>query len=287
MNDIEENIRERLGYTDKVGIYATDFKRDTTIAFNEHESFFTASVSKVATAIALYYNLQIKGADDTTKIKITDRDKVGGSGILQDLGSNTYSLYDLMVLMLEISDNTAADKLIEFVSLDFQSEVIEKLGCKNTYINKTLRETVNSIYNLPKNATYKEYREEDKKHSYTAVKDAQSLNLQKANITTPYDMSLILQELVSPQLLTRRYANKILDVMKRCENRKFFEDIGYQIDISHKTGSIPGVEDDVGIVFGEVPYLFILLTKDIVSVQETQKIANEISDLVYAHFNGK
>jgi beta-lactamase class A len=56
-------------------------------------------------------------------LTLRDSDKVGGSGILTDLTSGTaLTLRDICMLMIVLSDNTAANMLIDFLGVEAITE---------------------------------------------------------------------------------------------------------------------------------------------------------------------
>ena len=116
MKDIQEEISKLTSKFPFFGIYAKSVHDDWEIGNRQDEKFFTASTSKIITAISLYHKLEQDNKEDSSKYKFTEKDKVAGSGILQYTKPQTNSLYNFLVLMLTISDNTAADLIINFVT---------------------------------------------------------------------------------------------------------------------------------------------------------------------------
>lgn len=281
MNTIQKLLKD----FENVGLYASTLNGNKKVVFNEHKTFFTASTSKVITAIALYHKLEKEKIKDTKLLSFTENDKVGGSGIIKLMYPDELPIFNLVVLMLTISDNTAADLLFNYVTKKYQAEIIELLGLKNTHLRQTNLEVVNGEFNLSKDATYESWERENKERNNTPHTNAVSLNVLKGNVSTPHDFFLVLKELTDPKIISRESARKILHVMKYCYRKNFFYDFGLQTDIAHKTGGIPSVRTDVGIVFGANPFYFIMMAKDISSLDEAMQRGKKINQLVFEYFN--
>ena len=95
-----------------VGIAALNFENRKSIHLNENVTFFTASVFKIPLLITLYKQVDQGDVDMKQKITLSQGLKSGGSGILRDLMPGVQlTLFDLALLMIVISDNTATDIL--------------------------------------------------------------------------------------------------------------------------------------------------------------------------------
>ena len=64
------------------------------------------------------------------KIKIQSKDKVYGTGIIHEFNEREYTVFELLVIMLIQSDNTAANKIIDLK----QDKVVVKEGTYNEYL---------------------------------------------------------------------------------------------------------------------------------------------------------
>jgi len=93
------------------------------------EVFPTASIIKVPILLE-YYRQAAEGVLDPAEIHpLTDDLKVGGSGVLQFLSDKTQlSLDDWARLMINLSDNTATNYMIDVVGMDNVNRLIEQLG---------------------------------------------------------------------------------------------------------------------------------------------------------------
>lgn len=89
--------------------------KENYFTFHGEEAMPSASLIKLM--IADYYCSNFSLVDLQERIQKTNQ-RVGGSGIMQILDRQVFSLADLISMMLSLSDNTAANTLIDVVGLD-------------------------------------------------------------------------------------------------------------------------------------------------------------------------
>ena len=140
--------------TGKLGIGFIDLQTGEKYTLNGTELFPTASVCKVFTLAALYKMVAEGKADDRDRYEMTADVQVGGSGVLVRLlpGLNP-TLYDYAMLMMILSDNTAADFLFKFVG---GAEVAGTFASGGTYADQDattaygylLAEQMNADYSI-------------------------------------------------------------------------------------------------------------------------------------------
>lgn len=96
-----------------------------------------ASVIKLPLAMALFEEVDAGRISLDERIPIGTR--VGGSGVLQELtGVTALTVRDLATLMMEISDNTATNQLIERVGLERVNDRLRERGCTTTTLARRL-----------------------------------------------------------------------------------------------------------------------------------------------------
>ena len=114
-----------------VGYAVRDLDGGARLSLRGDETFPTASLIKVAVLVTLYdlaEHGQISLDDPVTLLSI---DKVGGSGVLYNLHSGlTLSVRDAAQLMIELSDNTATNLLIEKITLGRVAAKMDSLGLR-------------------------------------------------------------------------------------------------------------------------------------------------------------
>ena len=154
------------------------------------------------------------------KIKIEEKDKVYGTGILHEFTDREYTIFELLVAMLIQSDNTAANKLISIVGIDTINEDINAMGLKNTHLNRK-------------------------------TSDEKAANNGIENITSALDLSKIWKHLYNATFLTEKDSTMLIDILQRQQMKNKLalyipDDLKYEI--SSKTGDKAGVENDTALI---------------------------------------
>ena len=106
---------------------------------NAHLTLPTASIGKVfiLTALALAV---VDGTESlTTRLDLRDHNSVGDSGLLQYMREDELSLGTLAVLVGSVSDNDAANALLDHLGLDRVQEISALLGIPHTRLEDRIR----------------------------------------------------------------------------------------------------------------------------------------------------
>lgn len=123
-------------YADQVGLVVSE--GETTIsAHHVNEAFPAASIIKLAVLATLLAD----GTDFNAKIRFNDSAIVGGAGVVQQLSWREYSIRDLASLMISVSDNTAANILIDAVGMAHINAFLTENGYEQTHLNRLLMDT--------------------------------------------------------------------------------------------------------------------------------------------------
>ena len=159
----------------KWGIYAKDLSKKRIYAYNEHEVFETMSVIKLPILAYLLKEVDKGKLDLHQEIRIKAKQLSKGSGILQYFSKRPLiKLYDIALLMIIVSDNSATNILIDLLGKDNINSVITSLGFQKTKL------TTDKIH-FPLN---------DRK-----------LGLGK---TTPYEMATLLEGIIKGKYLSQK-----------------------------------------------------------------------------------
>ena len=115
MKEIKKYLESRIG---KYSFFFEDLKSGYVYGYNENVSMTAAGCMKLPIAVSLIKAVEDKKVDFMDKIKIQTSDKVYGTGIIHEFNEREYTVFELMVIMLIQSDNTAANKIIDIVGMD-------------------------------------------------------------------------------------------------------------------------------------------------------------------------
>ena len=147
MKEIKKYLESRIG---KYSFFFEDLKSGYVYGYNENVSMTAAGCMKLPIAVSLIKAVEEKKLDFMDKIKIQSKDKVYGTGIIHEFNEREYTVFELMVIMLIQSDNTAANKIIDilrrqqiknklalYIPDDLKIEISSKTGDKKGVENDT------------------------------------------------------------------------------------------------------------------------------------------------------
>nr|WP_272918015.1 serine hydrolase [Actinomadura rayongensis] len=198
---------------------------------NADRTFTAASLIKLPVLLALLDGVEAGrwSLDDRLPV----RDRVGGAGILRDLADVAdLSVRDLVSLMIVISDNTAANLLIDRIGQHTVADWCARHGLHATVLARRMM-------------------------------DAEARERGEENRTSPADMATLLDGLVRGTLLGPAATAFALDVLARQQVRdRLPRDLPDNVRIAHKTGELDGIRHDVGVIFTNTPIVVAALTEN-------------------------
>ncbi|MGH2351860.1 MAG: serine hydrolase [Chloroflexota bacterium] len=123
---LDEIVRRCSG---QVGFFARDLRSGRTIARAADDSFPTASLIKVAILVELERQAVAGTLSMDQELPLRDQDRVGGSSLLRHMSAGIrLPLRDWAFLMMQVSDNTATNVLIDLLGLKRVNATMEREG---------------------------------------------------------------------------------------------------------------------------------------------------------------
>lgn len=232
-----------------VGFY--DLKNGEEYYHNGDMLFPTASIFKIFVLAELYRKVFNGEVSLNDKYELKDEMKSLGSGIMYQMSKGTaYSLYDYALLMMIISDNTAADFLYEFVGRDnIYENVIAPLGLKNTKVDFTCADLFTYYFNTDPNSSDAEKMAVFNTSSFLN-NEYYKCNQEKNDETTPEDLSIIFKTIYNGQWCDKKTSLDMQDLMKKCQtNSRIPKYFPRGVQVAHKTGTFDRLVNDSGIVY--------------------------------------
>jgi beta-lactamase class A len=243
-----------------VGVWARRLGRGAPITLNADERFPSASVIKVVVLVALMQESEANPAIFDHRIELKLSDFVGGSEILDAYNpGDTISVGTLSRAMIEQSDNTASNVLINLLGMDRIATTIHRAGLAKTQLHRHFMD-VNAIVH----------------HS--------------ENLTTAHDMGSLLYQIERGAhegiytVASPASCRHMIDILLRQEDRdKIARGLPPGVPLANKTGEIDGVRNDIGIVdpYGNAPYIIAVLTKDLDDFSLGNIAIRRISKVIY------
>lgn len=253
-NAIEKIISENKG---NVGAAIKNLNTDEIIKINEERIFPSASTIKLVVMAEILNQVKEGKHDLNELIEITDKIKTGGAGILKELNSgNKYTLKEIILLMIILSDNTAANILINMAGMDNVNKMAISLEMNHTKLQRKMMD-------------------------WAAVKK------EKENLTCAKDLFTFFELLYNNKILDEKYSKLMIDILKKQQVKGRLDlYLPNDIVIAHKTGDLDRLEHDAGIVYlKNCTYIICILTNETETNKDGQEIIGKISKIVYDNFN--
>lgn len=287
-----ERIKARASdFEGTVGVAARRLDTGDEILYNADTVFPTASTMKEVFLYELFRQVDAGKVKLDQRITFEDRHRVPGSGVLQDLDAGvSLTVKDLATLMIVLSDNTATDMVYDLIGREAVADAIASLGMSNTYLPIDTWEILAGLHNLDPHdpsLTYERLKQ-SLSSSPSPWGNAALAETPENNISTPRDYLRLNEAIEKGEGLSAAAREGVLDILKRQKlNSRIPEQLPFGTKVAHKTGSVRGVANDVGIVYaGDVTYAIALMSKGSPSSVASERTLSDISKLIYEAFVG-
>jgi beta-lactamase class A len=298
---LEQQIEVLARTTDAVvGVSALHIESGRYVSVRGTEPFPQASAIKVPIAV------QIMALADEGKltldkmVTVRPADVHPGSGRITELLFHpglAMSIENIMELAIVVSDNSAADLMLrEAGGPAAVTERMKILGLNGIRVDRSIALMLadwGGIKALPPEA---EWNRDMWDKLFNAVPESEHMAARRLqtndprDTATPADMTKLLARIWKRDLFSPVYAAKLLGVMERCETGKARIKglLPQGTDVAHKTGTVGGVVDDVGIITlpGKGGHVALsVFTKGSSRPEEvSEKAVAEISRTIYDYF---
>ena len=289
---LRSRIRRVAGRLDgTMGVYTHHLPRDERITLNADRPFQMASVFKVPLLAELAAQVAAGARSLDDQVTLTNDMKAPGSGVLKELSAGTrLSVRDLATLMIIVSDNTATDILLDLVGADAVNARLSACGLTRTIVTMGCRGLLHDITGLGNAPDTPETRRlaADRLKRRELDYNARAYHDERANMTTPREMGLLLEQIVRPVLdsgvaagpraldggrhgaiaggaMPREACLLMLDIMRRQQVRDRLPLLlPPGVEMAHKTGSLTRVSNDAGVLFTPTgPCIVSVFTRDL------------------------
>lgn len=221
----------------------------------QSEVFPAASTIKLAILYELFRQA------DEGKVKLDElrplerRHVVGGAGVLRELTSPSMPLRDYATLMIALSDNTAANLIIESVGMGNVTARMAGLGLKATRLRRRMM-------------------------------DLEAARRGDENVSSPSEIARLLEILHRGDGLTRDAHRGLLEILETPKSSPMRRSVPSAVDVANKPGTLEGVAVDAGIVYvpGR-PYVFSAMLTYLKDGAAGDATIESASRAVYDHFS--
>ncbi len=209
----------------QVTLAGVNLKTGERFGLNPERPVPTASIIKLPVMVEAFYQMQEGKLRWSQPVKLTDWDRVEGSGILQFLDPATgLTLGDAITLMIDLSDNTATNIVLRQTGIAPVNARMKQLGLKHTTLFKFVFHA-----------------------SETESAEEKQFGL---GVTTADDMVRLLTLIREHKILTPADCDRMLKILSQQQDNDAFPRYTSNlpnVTWKHKTGALEAVRNDVGI----------------------------------------
>jgi beta-lactamase class A len=209
-----------------MGVAIVDLTDDRTILKNADRVFPTASFIKIAILLELYHQDQEARAGVAGKAKLDDvytfdpKDLVEDSQIMAGLtpGVTRVTNRDLAQFMVAVSDNAAANILIDRVGRENVNAMLHGLGLAKTMLRRKMM-------------------------------DVAAARRGEENISTPQEIVRLLEAIYKGKALNKELTAAFIKQLSTLKESYIPRELPAGVQVANKPGNLEGVRTDSGVVF--------------------------------------
>ena len=240
-----------------MGVAIEDLKTGNQFFLHENEVFAQASSIKVAVLANLYLQVQ------QGKLKLTDLYTVQASDLVPDSdimggltpGVTRVTLRDLASMMVAVSDNSAANVLIDRVGMENVNAMLDSLALPQTRLRRKMM-------------------------------DLDAARQGRENISTPREMMTLLDAIYRGKLFNKQSTDDFFKVLSTNKDSWIPRELPADVKTANKPGSLEGVRNDSGVVFVEGrPYVICVMTGYLTNERDGERAISAVSFAAWRMFD--
>jgi beta-lactamase class A len=232
-----------------MGVAIEDLSTGDHFFLHEDEVFAQASSIKIAVLAHLYVQAQAGKLKLTDSYTVQSSDLVADSDIMGGLtpGVTRLTLRDLATMMVAVSDNSAANVLIDRVGMPNVNAMFDSLGLTHTRLRRKMM-------------------------------DLQAAKEGLENISTPREMMTLLAAIYHGKVLNKDFTADFFKMLSTNKDSWIPRDLPADLKVANKPGSLEAVRNDSGIVLVEGrPYVICVMTSFLRNERDGEVAISEIS----------
>ena len=225
---LDRRVRaEAAGFKGNVYLYAKNLDTGVVYEFGGDEPVRTASTIKVAVMVEAFARVAEGKAKWSDELVLSKAARYAGSGVLNELTDGLrLTLRDAVTLMMELSDNTATNMVLDHLTTDAVNARMEALGFKQTRIMRR----------VGGGGVSKEGQLEANKR----------FGLGR---TTPREMVLLLEKMERGEIVSPAVSKELIDLLKREQGTNGVWRGLWRVDKATKSGALDALRSNVGIIY--------------------------------------
>jgi beta-lactamase class A len=255
---LEAQIQDVDQHLDGVmGVAIEDLTTGDHFLLHEDEVFAQASSIKITVLANLYLQAQQGKLKLTDLYTVQSSDLVADSDIMNGLtpGVTRLTLRDLATMMVAVSDNSAANVLIERVGMANVNAMLDSLGVTHTRLRRKMM-------------------------------DLQAAKEGRENISTPREMMSLLDAIYHGKVLNKELTADFFAMLGTNKDSWIPRDLPADLKVANKPGSLEAVRNDSGVVFVEGrPYVICVMTSFLRNERDGEEAISKVSLATWRMFD--
>ncbi len=246
---LDQRVKAKLaGFQGHASLYAKNLETGATYSLRGDDPVRTASTIKLPIMVQCFS----EAAEGTLKmaepIKVTDTEKVSGSGIVQDLSAgDELPIRDLIDLMIVLSDNTATNMILNRIGGNAVNARMARLGLDQTRVMRKIRGDGKDL-KAPSGMTTEGAKPENAKWGIGR--------------SSPHEMVILLEKLYHGDLVNKASSEEMIAILKRQRDHDGIGRDMKDVMIANKSGALDALRSDVGIIYSKAGPIAMAITVD-------------------------
>jgi beta-lactamase class A len=231
---------ELASFKGKVSLFAKNLDTGETYAFGADERVRTASTIKIAVMVEAFARVAEGKAKWTDELVLTKAARYGGSGVLPELSDGLrLTLRDCVNLMMLVSDNTATNLVLDYLTTDAVNARMDSLGFKQIRI----------LRRVGSGGESKAGKEPEKKRFGLGV-------------ATPREMVVLMEKLERGEIVSQAVSKEMIDLMKREQSHYAIGRTLSDTPMATKYGALDRLRSAIGIIYSKQGRIAMAITVD-------------------------
>ncbi len=238
---LDARVRAEIApFQGKVSLFAKNLDTGASYGLGADDPVRAASTIKVPVMVEAFAQVAAGRTRWTRRVQLTNRKKILGSGVLQELSSGLQlNLRNAMTLMIILSDNTATNLVLDVIGTDAVNSRMDALGLNQTRllrklggggVSKAGKDPANSRFGL--------------------------------GVTTPREMVILLEKLERGEVVSREASGEMIKLLKRQQHHEGMGRTLRGVEMATKPGALDRLRSDVGIIYARRGRIAMAITCD-------------------------
>lgn len=224
----------------EAALLAVDLDSGAEVGVRPDEPVVLTSVVKVLIALEFARQADAGQVDPADRVRVREQDRLGGTGVAGFDDDVELSLRDLALLMMAVSDNTAADLLTDRVGMENLRSLASELGLVHTRLTGPPRTVIAAMVAEVGDLA----GVSPERLTRTAAYDPA-----RTNASTPRDCVRLLAKLWDDTAGSPGACAAVRRLMGRHEHsRRIASGFGEEVGVVAKSGTLPGLRHEIGVV---------------------------------------